>query len=151
MQGNPRFPCMRPTIQMVRTSSVAEVRAFRAEQRQLAALKKKYPAAFTALDELAVPYNAKREAAHAVLKARRVGCKPFELYGWHPTWTPKAFADAVGRDAFVAFGGVIGESFEIDHAVFEALVADEKVSPEVAAAVVKFSPKFHTPEPLSIP
>jgi hypothetical protein len=142
---------MRPTILTVRASSVAEVRAFLVCQRELEALKKKHAAACAALAAFAPDYNAKLEAAHAAVKGRRVKCGPFDLYGWHPTRTPQALADAVGREAFVALGGVIGESFDIEPAIFDALVIDEKVSPSLAAAVVRYAPKFHKPEPLIIP
>lgn len=144
---------MKPTPESVSAAQVAEVKAFLKVERALAQLKKNFPTAFEKLLRLQPQYNAALEAAQAVLKAKKVGCGPFDLYEFAARRNMAAFVDAVGKSEFVRLGGEIkpSETFVFDAKRFDALVVAEKISPEVEARVVAYDAKFHAPKPISIP
>ena len=142
-----------PAIAQVPASSIAQVRAFRRAQKDLAELEAKHPAVFKKLRELATVYNATLEAADHAVRAQRVSCDPFVLDHYAAKVKPSALCEAVGRAEFVRLGGSIGttETFEIDRKIFDALVARGELGEETVAAAVTYIPHYGRLSPLSIP
>jgi hypothetical protein len=143
----------RPIPQTVPAREVPEVLAFLKAQRELAAFKTKHPTLFRRLSEIADVYNATLEAADRAVRARRLGCGPFDLYQFSARVDDAALCAAIGRTAFTRFGGVISwaETFTFDRKQLEALIAMERISPEIEAAVVTYSPAYHKPDKLLVP
>jgi hypothetical protein len=142
-----------PEVKSVAPSRIPQVAAVTKAIAAYKAWQKKHPDAAAELLELADEYNAKLKAADAVVRELRVTSGPFELFQFARKDNAQALYDAVGRQKFTALGGVLKtvDELSIDRARFDGLVAEGKVDEDVVAAVVSFGPKFHTPDPITLP
>lgn len=134
-------------------SRIPEVAAFTAAQKELVAWRAQFPDAAAALDELAVRYNATREAADKVVRLRLVECGPFELHQFRRKDNAEALYTAVGRQKFSSLGGTLKvlEELKVDREKFDALVAQDKIDAELVASVVKYEPAYRRVPELVVP
>lgn len=142
-----------PKTEKVAPTKIAEVQAFLKAKAALDDLQRLYPKAFAELLELAPVYNATLKAADAVVRAKGVTCGPFELYQYAQTFDAAILYEAVGRQRFPSCGGIIEttETHTIDKARFVALAAAGKIDRELAERVQTWAPRYHKPEPISVP
>lgn len=142
-----------PEIESVAPSRVAEVAAAVKQQRELAEWKAKFPEAYAELVALRAVYNPSLDAAEKVARAKRVSCGPFVLFKFQASYDGKELYADVGRQKFAALGGVLTtvETLTVDKERFAAAVAQERISPELEAKVVKYTPYYHSVPRIELP
>jgi len=147
-----------PTIEGVAPSKIPAVKAFMKALDAIRELEEQYPDAFEKFRALAAVHNLCGEAASKVVRSlctaeRGVTTGPWDLYQYRPKYDAAVLYEAVGRQKFVAMGGIIAspETRDIDKERFVALVAAETVPPELAARVTTYTPIFHEPKPIFMP
>jgi len=141
------------TIPKVDAAQIPEVVAFLEAQQRLESLKAQYPGIFDELAELEEQYNTLLEAADKAVRASAVSSGPFELYQFKTTYNANALYDEVGREEFLKLGGSIQtvQQLDVDKKVFDANVAQNKISKALADKVKQRSPNYHKPNKICIP
>ena len=134
-------------------SEIPEVMAFVTAQSDLQEFKQEHAAIFLKLEQLVDQYNTRLEAANQVCRSEGVSCGPFQLYQFTTKYNAEALFNSVGRDKFLELGGQVKTetAYSIDKAKFEAMVAQNKVNPDVVATVRTETPNFHKPEKIVLP
>ena len=147
-----------PPIEGVAPSKIPAVKALMKVLDSMRELEETYPEAFEKLRALVPVHNASLAAASKVVRSlctaeRGVTSGPFDLYQYQPKYDAAVLYEAVGRQRFVASGGVIAapETRLIDKERFLALVAAETIPTELAAKVTSYTPFFHEPKPIALP
>lgn len=143
----------RPTAEVVPPKSIPEVAAFLKVQRELAKLREHFPTAYAKLLALADVYNPTLEAADKAVRTRAVTCGPFEVKDFARKLDVEQLVDLLGRGEFVRHGGVIAtaETFALDLARFEGLVARGVVTEEIERRVLKHIPRYSKPGSIVLP
>jgi hypothetical protein len=133
-------------------SMIPEVAAFVEAQERISRLKESYPEIFEQLDILKDDYNTALEAAEKAVRAQKVSCGPFTLISIQTKYDAEKLYEAVGRDAFLRFGGIEKSVtvFSVDKSRLEAAIAANAVPSMVVEDVKDVSPRFKKPEKIVI-
>jgi hypothetical protein len=139
--------------QDVDPKDIPEVAAFMEAEEQIQGLKKMYPGVFDELKELSEKRNTLLEAADKAVRSRNVSCGPFNQFQTATFYHAEKFLDAVGREEFLKMGGIIDNvpQYSLDKGKFDALVAQNKIPQNVAAAVKEIQPRYKKPAKIVIP
>jgi len=143
-----------PPIVVVPSSTLPEVLALEACQREFAELEAAHPAVFRKLRELAGRYNATLGGADVAVRARKVSCGPLRITAFTATRSYQALCRILGRKKFVAAGGEIGASaptYTMNPKAFDALLASGAVEEALAEKLVLYAPRYDKPDPISLP
>ena len=144
---------MKPKIEAIPEESIPEVLQYQEAKGRLENWKSTYPGAYEELKEILELVNTTGENAEKVVRAREVTCGPFTLKHYTMNTDANALYDAVGQEDFQKFGGSIQtvRQYDVDKKVFEALVVQKKIHPDVVEKVVTYSPAFTVPKKFQIP
>lgn len=143
-----------PTIESVPQAKIAEVKAFLKAKDAYDEWKALFAVPVRKLREIAGLYNPLLVNAEKAVRAAGVSCPPcFELFSHTPKFDAEVLYKSVGRQKFAALGGVLepSEIRTIDRSRFLALVAMEKIDPELVDQVLTYGPRYHTPDPIVLP
>jgi hypothetical protein len=140
-----------PRYNSIDPSQIPEVMAFEEAQQMLDVFKDKHSHIFQEYDELIQARNIKLEAADKVVRAKKVSCGDWELYQRQKTFDADALYEALGRDQFLAVGGVLQTvtNRSIDKAKLEASIARGDIPKKVLDVVVSESPRYHAPKAIT--
>lgn len=144
---------VKPAIKKLPEEELACIVEYNDAQKDLQAFKEKHKDIFSEYATLVEKRNALLETAEKVVRAMKVSCGPFELYQYRTEINATRLFEELGKDAFIAAGGVIGAvtTYSIEPPVFDASVARNLIPEEVAtdAEVVKTSPSYHVPKKIT--
>lgn len=131
---------------------VPEVAAYLEAESRLQAFKDTHAEIFEEMEQLAEMVNSARQDAEQVCRSREISCGPFELYQYQAKLNADKLRDALGTEAFLNHGGRI-EKKEIatfERRKFDALLASNTITEEVADQCYVKAPRFHIPDPVVV-
>lgn len=136
----------------VNATDIPEVLAFIVSAQKLENFKEEHAAVFAALGPIVEEYNATLEAADKTMRAGGFTCPEFKLTHFTTKYNPEEAFNMLGRDAFLAAGGVIEQKtvYDIDKDRFEAAYAQAKVTKEVVDSVRTETPAYKKPKPVAL-
>jgi hypothetical protein len=132
-------------------NDIPEVAAYVESKEMLEAFRKNHAQVFSSYEQLVADLNQKMEAADKVVRAQGISCADWDLYQTQTKIDAEALFNALGMDLFLQVGGKTGSktTYSVDKATVQAAAARGDIPKAVVDGVVKESPRYHAPTPLS--
>jgi hypothetical protein len=133
-------------------NEIPEVAEFLRVKQELDNYKAQHAPVFEGLEEIVREYNDKLSAAEQVVRARQVSCGPFDAYQTQTKYDANALYEMMGRDKFLALGGQeeLQKVRSLDKKRVDMNIAAGNIPKEVADEVRKTTPKYKTPEKVTL-
>jgi hypothetical protein len=134
---------------------IEEVAEFQEAEAQLRFFMEQNKKVFDRYEELAGQYNQRRQAADKAVRARGVSCGPWVRFSEMVKINWKALYDYLGadKDKFMAVGGKIKRVTEYtgDNKEVDIRIASGEIPEEDAHVFRKISPRYKSPDPVTLP
>lgn len=143
----------KPPIVTKTPNEIPEVADFLAAFGRLEAFRTEHADLMKQLEELAVDYNQKLEAAALKCRNADVSCGPFDLYQHSVKYSAQQLYDLIGEERFLLVGGTKNTKtvYDIDKPRLEMAIDQGKIPSDVVEAVRTVSPSYHAPKKIELP
>ncbi len=135
-------------------SAIPEVQAFEEAKRELEEFKEAHQPFYQSFMRLCEAYNAARDAADKIVRAKQISCGPFQLASRPSTsYDAERLYEEMGEAFFFAHGGSVEQKpiYTVNKPLLEAAIAAGMLPDEVVSVIKKVRVAYHTPQKAELP